>query len=186
MQIVFVIGIPSSGYEQVAVTATQEMGWQAIHLAAQAAKNLDTDLEVLHLYRGVEEITAAYHDCFTALIDSILAGKIFQALVILPADLFDNPKNLALIKTLDDRLGGLRGVIFDLNIQNLSQRIGLNQPRAVGLGAPRAILRQLIEEKRQLWAQLGFSRLDANTADIDSLVTYLKRFITNNSDDDFD
>lgn len=182
MDILFVIGIPGSRYEQIAATAAKQVRWQAVNVADQVAQKLGVSLETLHIYHDEEIISQLYHECFTNIIASVKTGRLLRSLVILPADIFDNPENLKLLKTLEQP----RGIIFELNIQTLSQRIGLNKPRAVGLGAPRAILRQLILEKKILWESLDFSHLDANTENQECLIEAVKRFITNNSEGDFD
>ena len=74
-----------------------------------------------------------------------------------------------------DKLPGREIIELVIDLSTMADRAGLNRPRSLGLGMPRAWLRQMGQERRQRWQILSPLELEVSDLSLEQAVEKVAR-----------
>ena len=152
-RIVFLIGLPGSGKSTIGAALADNLGWNLVAitprekwfapdagLASKVQVAADTALLTVGEERYREEERAVLRDLLHNLPRE-------NTIVDCGSGALDNPQTL---RELQD-LPGAEVLELVIDLSTMADRAGLNRPRSLGLGMPRAWLRQMGQQRRQRW-----------------------------------
>ena len=146
-KIVFLIGLPGSGKSTIGAALAKELGWKLVATDREVAAKLQVAADSAPLTVGEERYREAEREVLRDLLRDLPREN---TLVDCGSGALDNPQTLS-------ELQGLPGVeVLELviDLSTMADRAGLNRPRSLGLGMPRAWLRQMGQQRRQRWQVL--------------------------------
>lgn len=146
-KIVFLIGLPGSGKSTIGAALAKELGWKLVATDREVAAKLQVAADSALLTVGEERYREAEREVLRDLLRDLPREN---TLVDCGSGALDNPQTLS-------ELQGLPGVeVLELviDLSTMAARAGLNRPRSLGLGTPRAWLRQMGQQRRQRWQVL--------------------------------
>ncbi|MDU5269366.1 MAG: shikimate kinase, partial [Varibaculum cambriense] len=122
-------------------------GWKLVATDREVAAKLQVAADSALLTVGEERYREAEREVLRDLLRDLPREN---TLVDCGSGALDNPQTLS-------ELQGLPGVeVLELviDLSTMADRAGLNRPRSLGLGTPRAWLRQMGQQRRQRWQVL--------------------------------
>jgi|GEM_PF-1676539 len=146
-KIVFLIGLPGSGKSTIGAALAKELGWKLVATDREVAAKLQVAADSALLTVGEERYREAEREVLRDLLRDLPREN---TLVDCGSGALDNSQTLS-------ELQGLPGVeVLELviDLSTMADRAGLNRPRSLGLGTPRAWLRQMGQQRRQRWQVL--------------------------------
>ena len=147
-RIVFLIGLPGSGKSTIGAALAKDLGWNLVATDREVASKLQVPADTALLTVGEERYREAEREVLRDLLRDLPREN---TLVDCGSGALDNPQTLS-------ELQGLPGVeVLELmiDLSTMADRAGLNRPRSLGLGMPRAWLRQMGQQRRQRWQVLN-------------------------------
>lgn len=146
-RIVFLIGLPGSGKSTIGAALAKDLGWNLVSTDSEVATKLQVAADTALLTVGEERYREVEREVLRDLLHNLPREN---TLVDCGSGALDNPQTLR-------ELQGLPGVeVLELviDLSTMADRAGLNRPRSLGLGMPRAWLRQMGQRRRQRWQVL--------------------------------
>lgn len=155
---VCIIGVKASGKTTIAGELAELSGLEVIDTDALVAQRVGVDAGTYLLTEG-QEACDAVEDA--ALTDALA----HPGIVVIGPGALDRDANLAAVSALAD--DGTLVVEARPTLGVLVDRLGFNQPRPVGVGAPRRWLREHLARRQRRWSALRPMIVDTSGASPD-------------------
>ena len=146
-RIVFLIGLPGSGKTTISAALAKDLGWNLVSTDSEVAAKLQVAADTALLTVGEERYREVEREVLRDLLRD-LPRK--DTIVDCGSGALDNPQTLSELQGLPD----VEVVELVIDLSTMADRAGLNRPRSLGLGMPRAWLRQMGQQRRQRWQVL--------------------------------
>ena len=145
-QIVF-IGLPGSGKSSIAAALAKRFGWKLVDTDVLVAEKLGVPLATAVISAGEKSYRQVEREVMGVLLKEMPAK---DTIVAMGSGALDNPQTRQELAELP----GKEIIELVIDLSTMADRAGLNRPRSLGLGMPRAWLRQMGQERRQRWQEL--------------------------------
>ncbi|WP_160115377.1 shikimate kinase [Varibaculum vaginae] len=145
---VFLIGLPGSGKSSIAAALAKRFAWKLVDTDVLVASKLGVPLATAVISAGEKRYRQVEQEVVRSLLKAMPAE---DTIVAMGSGALDNPQTRQELNELPAR--EIIELVIDLS--TMADRAGLNRPRSLGLGMPRAWLRQMGEERRQRWQTLN-------------------------------
>ena len=146
-RMVFLIGLPGSGKSTISAALAKDLGWKLVATDSEVATKLQVAADTALLTVGEERYREVEREVLRDLLRD-LPRK--DTIVDCGSGALDNPQTLSELQGLPD----VEVVELVIDLATMADRAGLNRPRSLGLGMPRAWLRQMGQQRRQRWQVL--------------------------------
>ena len=145
---VFLIGLPGSGKSSIASVLAKRFSWKLVDTDALVAAKLQVPVATAVISAGETRYRQVEREIVGELLKEMPAE---DTVVALGSGALDNPQ------TRQDlaELPGKEIIELVIDLSTMADRAGLNRPRSLGLGMPRAWLRQMGQERREHWKILN-------------------------------
>ena len=141
---VFLIGLPGSGKSSIAAALAKRFSWKLVDTDTLVAAKLQVPLATAVISAGEKKYRQVEREVVGALLKEMPPE---DTVVALGSGALDDPQ------TRQDlaELPGKEIIELVIDLSTMADRAGLNRPRSLGLGMPRAWLRQMGQERRERW-----------------------------------
>lgn len=146
-RMVFLIGLPGSGKSTISAALAKDLGWKLVATDSEVATKLQVAADTALLTVGEERYREVEREVLRDLLHNLPHEN---TLVDCGSGALDNPQTLSELQGLPD----VEVVELVIDLATMADRAGLNRPRSLGLGMPRAWLRQMGQQRRQRWQVL--------------------------------
>ncbi len=145
---VFLIGLPGSGKSSIATALAKRFGWKLVDTDTLVAAKLGVPLATAVISAGEKRYRQVEREVVIALLKQMPAEDTIVAMGSGALDNLQTRQELA-------ELPGREIIELVIDLSTMADRAGLNRPRSLGLGMPRAWLRQMGQERREGWQILA-------------------------------
>lgn len=160
-QRVFLLGLLGAGKTTIGAETARKIGWHFYDLDTQVAAELAVPEELALVTVGEQ----AYRKKETEVFSRWLKEPITRpTLYALGAGTLDQAQAAADLQHTIAQEPQTLVVAMRTSLATLAERSGLNRPRSIGLGAPRAWLRKMAGERYQSWE--GFNPVWVEVSDL--------------------
>lgn len=146
-RIVFLIGLPGSGKSTIGQALAKNFGWNLVATDSEVAAKLQVAGDTALLTVGEDRYREVERQVLRDLLRDLPREN---TIVDCGSGALDNPQTLS---ELEDS-PGVEVLELVIDLSTMADRAGLNRPRSLGLGMPRAWLRQMGQQRRQRWQVL--------------------------------
>ena len=160
---VFLIGLPGSGKSTIACLLADRLGWKLVSTDALVAAQLGLPRHSALISAG----ESRYRQVERELMHDLLTDNPPEDIIVdCGSGALDNPLTLRELQELPGR------EIIELVIDSatMADRAGLNRPRSLGLGMPRAWLRQMGQARRENWKLLQALPLEVSNLSVEQVL----------------
>ena len=165
---VFLIGLPGSGKSTIAAALAKKLGWKLIDTDKLVAAKLQVAPATALISVGENRYRQVEREVVGALVNQM---PVEDTIVAMGSGALDNPKTRQELAELPRK--EIIELVIDLS--TMADRAGLNRPRSLGLGMPRAWLRQMGQERRQRWQILSPLELEVSDLSLEQAVEKVDR-----------
>ncbi len=146
-RIVFLIGLPGSGKSTIGAALAKNFGWNLVSTDSQVAAKLQVAADTAVITVGEKRFREAERAVLRDLLRDLPREN---TIVDCGSGALDNPVTLSEVRDCP----GVEVLELVIDLSTMADRVGLNRPRSLGLGMPRAWLRQMGSQRRQHWQVL--------------------------------
>lgn len=160
---VFLIGLPGSGKSTIACLLADKLGWKLVSTDTLVAAQLGLPRHSALISAGENRYRQVEREIMHALLTDNPPEDI---IVDCGSGALDNPLTLRELQELPGR--EIIELVIDL--ATMADRAGLNRPRSLGLGMPRAWLRQMGQTRRENWKLLQALPLEVSDLSVEQVL----------------
>lgn len=167
---VFLIGLPGSGKSSIAAALAKRFGWKLVDTDVLVAEKLGVPLATAVISAGEKSYRQAEQEVLGTLLKEMPAK---DTIVAMGSGALDNPQTRQELAELP----GKEIIELVIDLSTMADRAGLNRPRSLGLGMPRAWLRQMGQERRERWQILNPLALEVSDLTLEQAVEKVARVL---------